>query len=80
MKVTVVGIARKVTEGEYQGFNYANRSLYVNYSVSGVEGEVAERFKIPDRISDLSGIHVGDVVNVEFNRFGKVVSVYGESN
>lgn len=75
MIVTVVGVARKMTEGEYQGFQYSNRSLYVRYNVSGVEGEVAERFKIPDRVSDLSDVHVGDHVNVEFNRFGKVVSV-----
>lgn len=75
MIVTVVGIARKMTEGEYQGFQYKNRSLYVRYPVSGIEGEVAERFKIPDHVSDLSGVHVGDNVNVEFNRFGKVVSV-----
>ena len=75
MQVTVVGIARKVSEGEYEGFKYANRSLYVTYPVSGCEGQVAERFKIPERINDLSSVHVGDVVNVEFNRFGKVVDV-----
>lgn len=75
MEVTVVGVARTMSQGEFEGFKYANRSLYVRYAVQGVEGEVAERFKIPDRISDLSNVHVGDVVDVQFNRFGKVVSV-----
>lgn len=75
MQVTVVGVSRKVSEGEYEGFRYANRSLYVVYPVSGCEGQVAERFKIPERINDLSSVHVGDTVNVEFNRFGKVVDV-----
>lgn len=77
MVVTVVGIGPLQT-GTYQNFNYANRSVYVEYPVKGVDGLVAERFKVPDRISTLEGIRPGDSINVDFNRFGRIDSIRKE--
>ena len=55
----VLGIGKEV-KGEYQGYSYSNRTVYVSYEdMSRVEaGVVVERFKVPTSVSDLKGIVV----------------------
>ena len=78
MIVTVVGIG-KLVKGNYQGYDYMLRPLYVSYKdPSKVEdGLCTERFKVPDHVSDLKGIVVGSEIDVSFNRWGKIIDVKG---
>lgn len=77
MLCTVVGKGQLQT-GTYENYQYANRSLYVTYEVRGIEGQCAERFKVPDRICSLDDIRIGDIVDVQFNRFGRIDSIRKE--
>lgn len=76
MIVTVKGVG-KLREGEFNGVHYKHRLLYVTYTDNAVceQGECVERFKVPDRVNDLSSVSVGSEVDVVFNRFGRIVDV-----
>lgn len=78
MIVSVVGIG-KLVEGNYQGYDYKHRALYVSYSdPARIEnGLCTERFKVPDHVSNLKGITIGSEVDVVFNRYGKIIDVKG---
>ena len=76
MKVEIVGI---------QGVDYVSRktnkqvtgtTLHVTYPRDNVEGVVCESIFVSSRSSiDLSGIHVGDIVDLSYNRYGSVESL-----
>ena len=74
----VLGIGKEV-KGEYQGYSYCNRTVYVSYEdMSRVEaGVVVERFKVPTSVSNLKGISVGSDADFVFNRYGKIIDVKG---
>lgn len=76
MKMHVVGMRKRQT-GNYNGKDWAHTKIYVTHpddSISGLSGEVAEMLKIPDSIN-LSGIQVGDDVEVTFSRYGAVTQL-----
>lgn len=76
MIVHVEGIG-KLSEGEYNGRPYSHRTIYVSYEDKQFvpAGVCVERFKVSTAVNDLSGVSVGDDLDVSFNRFGRIIDV-----
>lgn len=76
MIVHVEGIGR-LSEGEYNGRQYSTRTLFVSYEDSArvSSGKCVERFKVSSSVSDLSDIKVDSDVDVQFNRYGRIIDV-----
>lgn len=73
----VVGKSELVS-GTYEGRKWSHRKLYCVYSdpsQKGVQGQIAECFKIAEGVSDLSNVGVGRNIDVEFNKFGRISAV-----
>lgn len=75
MKVKVVGFSA-VRTGNYQGKDYSNRKIsYIiddpDFSPKDYTGRKCEEVTIPSTI-DMSRIKEGDIVKLEYNRWGKV--------
>lgn len=68
MKVVGIGSLKK---GNYNGFEYENRSIYCTYQSDKVEGLATYRFNVPARI-DISGLKIGSEINPSYNRYGKL--------
>ncbi len=50
-------------------------SVYLTYEKDGFEGVIAEKFFIPSVKMKSSDFKVGDILDVTFNRYGKIDSV-----
>lgn len=75
MKVKVVGFSA-VRTGTYQGKDYSNRKIsYIiddpDFAPKDYTGRKCEEVTIPSAI-DMSRIKEGDIVKLEYNRWGKV--------
>ena len=75
MKVTILGYSG-VREGDFNGRHWQNRQLYVvhNNPAKDVTGDQCEVFKIPVSL-DISGLGVGCICDIYFNRYGRIESV-----
>lgn len=77
MKVKVVGFSA-LRSGEYNGRPYQNRKLsYIlvddKLKPKDYTGQVAGEVKVPSVVSPVvDTLHVGDVVNLTFNRWGQI--------
>lgn len=78
MKFKVIGKTGRRT-GEFQGRPYANYKIYVIDidKRPDVVGDSCQALTVPERV-DLSQVKPGDVVNVYYNRYGRVDDVVRE--
>lgn len=75
MTVKVLGIGA-VNSGEYNGRAYSNVKLYVDHEKAPKNGQGTEVEAVSVPTSSLpSGISVGDYVDIQYNRYGRVDDV-----
>ena len=77
MLVEVHGIKRNISFTRKEGTSINGTTIYVEHLENGVEGCMCEKlFLNASTFGDIaSKIKVGDMVTIDFNRFGKVESL-----
>lgn len=79
MLVTVVGVKRNVSFDTKEGVNISGTNIYVEHLENGVEGYMAEKYFLNHATFDSSAVQVGDTLNLEFNRYGKIAAIRKET-
>lgn len=79
MLVTVVGVKRNVSFSTKEGATISGSNIYVEHLENGVEGYMAEKYFLNATTFDSSNIVVGDTLNLEFNRYGKIAAFHKET-
>ena len=75
MIVEILGIKRYVSfipkdsKDKIEGTN-----IYSRHLENGVEGYMCEKFFLNAKTFDTSGLKVGDELDIQFNRYGKVAN------
>lgn len=72
MLVEVLGIKRDINFKTKEGVTINGTNIYVDHLENGVEGCMCEKFFLNGATFDASKIKVGDMVILNFNRYGKI--------
>lgn len=72
MLVEVHGIKRGISFTTKDGNTINGTNIYVEHLENGVEGCMCEKFFLNSNTFDASKISVGVMLDLEFNRFGKI--------
>lgn len=77
MRCMVLG-KTQLSSGSYNGHDYANRTLFVSWKDKthpDTVGDTCDKFKVSDKVSDLSDIMPNDAVDISFDRYGRIVGI-----
>ena len=70
----VIGIQHRKYVNK-QGREVEGYNLFVSYDEKGVSGRACMREWVSSDIMDDSGISVGDLVDLNYNRYGRICSI-----